>query len=210
MKDKPITFGSLTQTAYLFSSALFSLANTLQISPLEKNTPLRCSLAYGSGEIRAMYQMKKEKDTRTHTSTYGGKGVGWEKICDNGPHYYLLIFTSAAAMVYVRRDRMLNNIETFYKRPRAAFYRPRPELEKCLCGSASTPPRNSVFQKYRRFRFLLARKRGGETRGPRVRKGIVGKKDNVPRVTQTRSETVCRSPSSVPFNQRSVPIARRA
>jgi len=73
MKDKPITFGSLTRTAYLFSSALFSLANTLQISPLEKNTPLRCTLAYGSGETRATYQMKKEKDTRTHTDTYGRK-----------------------------------------------------------------------------------------------------------------------------------------
>lgn len=192
MKDKPITFGSLTRTAYLFSSALFSLANTLQISPLEKKYPLCCTLAYGSGETRVTYQTKKKKKkkirehTRARMTGVWVEWRGWERrFCDNGPHYYLLIFTSAAATVYVRRDRMLNNIETFYKRPRAAFYRPRPELEKCLCGSASTPPRNSVFQKYRRFRFLLARKRGGGKRGgPRVRKGIVGKKDNVPRVTQ--------------------------
>lgn len=164
MKDKPITFGSLTRTAYLFSSALFSLANILRISPLEK-IPLRCTLAYGSGETcawRTRWKKKNEiKDREYIRACIGGRAPGKE-ICDNGPQLLFVNFHQRGGdgVRSPRRDRMLNNMGTFYKRPRAAFYRPRPELEKCLCGSASTPPRNNVFQKYRRFRFLLAREVG--------------------------------------------------
>lgn len=105
MKDKPITFGSLTRTAYLFSSALFSLANTLQILSPGKKIPPCCTHAYGSGETRATYQTKKEKDREHIRERYGGGegGRNGRRFATTGPNYYLLIFTSAAAMVYVSR-----------------------------------------------------------------------------------------------------------
>lgn len=117
-----------------------------------------------------------------------GEGRPRGDLRQRGPNYYLLIFTKRGddGVCSPRRDRMLNNMGTFYKRPRAAFYRPRPELEKCLCGSASTPPRNNVFQKYRRFHFLLARevKRDGGGGRPRARKkrdrGKKGRRDAKP------------------------------
>lgn len=57
---------------------------------------------------------------------------------------------------------MLNNMRTFYKRFSAAFYQPRTELEKCLCGSASPAADNVYFRndrhhhrRHSRFRFSL-------------------------------------------------------
>lgn len=60
MKDKPITFGSLTWTAYLFSSALFSLANTLQISPLEKKYPYIVFSRTGAEKLAPRTRRKKK------------------------------------------------------------------------------------------------------------------------------------------------------
>lgn len=103
-----------------------------------------------------------------------------------GPNYYLLIFTGANGARARWRDRMLNNMGTFYKRPRrAAFYRPRPELEKCLCGSASPPPppppraRGAGIMYFRNraaFAFLAWRQPRQE-KGARIRRKTDGARD---------------------------------
>jgi len=80
MKDKPITFGSLTRTAYLFSSALFSLANILRISPLEKKYPYVLSRT-GAEKLARCIRKKKIKIVQT----YGHERGEREEVCDNGP-----------------------------------------------------------------------------------------------------------------------------
>ena len=92
MKDKPITFGSLTRTAYLFSSALFSLANILRISPLEKNTPTLYSRVWEWRNSRDVLDGKKIKITNACKERGGERRKKErerererEKIRDNGP-----------------------------------------------------------------------------------------------------------------------------
>lgn len=68
---------------------------------------------------------------------------------------------------------MLNNMRTFYKRFSAAFYQPRTELEKCLCGSASPAADNVYFRndrhhhrRHSRFRFSLPGAEKKHAHGP--------------------------------------------
>lgn len=61
-------------------------------------------------------------------------------------------------------------MRTFYKRPRAAFYRPRPELEKCLCGSASTPRRRRGIMYFRNIAAFVSCSCAGARWRKRARK----------------------------------------
>lgn len=176
-----------TDRLFIFISIIFPRKYPSDLSPGKKYPYIVLSRT-GAEKLAPRTRRKKKIKIantygRIHTPHVCGER---EKVCDNGPQ---LLFTNFHQRGDDGKrspwcDRMLNNIGTFYKRPRAAFYRPRPELEKCLCGSASTPPRNNVFQKSP-LSFLACAEARWENGGPRVRKGIVGKKDDVPRVTQS-------------------------
>lgn len=132
-----------TDRLFIFISIIFPRKYPSDLSPGKKYPYVVLSRTGAEKLARRTRRKKKMKIANIYTSVYGER----EKVCDNGPQ---LLFTNVHqrggdGKRSPRRDQMLNNIGTFYKRPRAAFYRPRPELEKCLCGSAPTPPRNNVF-----------------------------------------------------------------
>lgn len=109
MEGRSITFTSLAWTAYLFSSEYyFSSQIFLRIFLLwKKNIRTRCILS--SAEVEKFARQIGRKIV----STYGG--------CSNGQsNYYLLILigndNSNGTRSPTRRDRMLNNMGTFYKR----------------------------------------------------------------------------------------------